>query len=324
MDRHSNPSRRAVAAAALCLTLVAGALAAASQTPSPAAAPVAGRENRVIYRVRPSEADPTVQRFDEAHYIAFDRPAPDTELVVMMTGTGGRPEYMAPIINFAADQGYRAVGVSFPTRPAVVQVCATRPDPDCSGDFRRKRLYGEGDFALIDDVLNETIVHRLTLLLRHLDRTHPDEGWGAYLRGDKPDWSRIIVSGQSQGAGMAAYIAKRELVARAVLFSSPWDYSPGPTPAAWLDDPGVTPPDRWYGVYHRDETAADLLARSYAILGIPADHIKVVDLDSGRLEATPQRPNPYHVIGIRDPRMVEDWRRLFGRGRPSGSAAARP
>lgn len=314
--------RRSLVRSALTLAVsvaLGAAVTVAAQTPSPSAGAVAApnRDQRVVYEVRPSEADPTVTRFDGAHYIAFDRPAPDTELVVMMTGTGGQAEYMAPQINFLADQGYRGVSISFPTQQAVVQICAPRPEPDCSGDFRRKRIYGEGDFALIDDALNETIVYRLTMLLRHLDRTHPDEGWARYLNGDKPNWSRIIVTGQSQGAGMAAYIAKRELVARAVLFSSPWDYSPGPTLAAWLDDPSVTPPDRWYGFYHQNETAADLLAQSYSILGIPADHIKVVDLDSGLIEVTPQRPNPYHVIGIRDPRMIEDWRRFFGRGRPS-------
>ncbi|HZV85634.1 MAG TPA: hypothetical protein VFF48_11670 [Brevundimonas sp.] len=324
----SQQARRALRAwmLAALVALPAVATPSAAQTPAAAAPPAesVARDSRVIYRIRPSEIDASTRRVDDAHYVAFDRPAPDTPLVVFMSGTGGRPENMAPIINFVADQGFRALGVSYPTAQAVVQMCANAPDPDCSGDFRRKRIYGEGDFGLIDDTPDEAIVHRLTLLLRHLDRLHPDEGWAAYLNGDAPNWSRIIVTGQSQGAGMAAYIAKRESVARAVLFSSPWDFSPGPTLAPWLQQPSATPPERWFGVYHKDEAAADLLARSYDQLGIPADQIRVLDLDSGLIEVNQARPNPYHTIGIRDPRMHDDWRRLFGSPRAGGSVASPP
>jgi len=39
-----------------------------------------------------------------------------------------------------------------------------------------------------------------------------------------PKWGRIVLAGQSQGAGMAAFIAKRQAAARVILFSSPWDF----------------------------------------------------------------------------------------------------
>ena len=52
----------------------------------------------------------------------------------------------------------------------------------------------------------ESIVARLVAALRALDRQAPREGWGAYLDGDQPRWDRILVSGLSQGAGMAAFI----------------------------------------------------------------------------------------------------------------------
>src|SRR5690349_13189572 len=108
------------------IALCGGLTAWAGQTPAapPRPADSAARESRVIYRVRPSEVDATPRRADEAHYVAFDRPSPDTPLVVFMAGTGGRPENMAPIINFVADQGFRALGVSYPTAEAVVQICA--------------------------------------------------------------------------------------------------------------------------------------------------------------------------------------------------------
>ncbi len=88
---------------------------------------------------------------------------------------------------------------------------------------------------------------RLVKLLQYLDVQHPDEHWGDYLIGGEPNWSRIVISGHSQGAGMAAYIAKRKAVARVVLFSSPWDYvKSSRQPAPWLSETSATPPERWF------------------------------------------------------------------------------
>lgn len=70
--------------------------------------------------------------------------------------------------------------------------------------------------------LAESAVSRLTAVIRYLDRRHPKLGWAGHLTpGDRPLWPRIVVSGLSQGAGMAAFIAKRFPVNRVVLFSSP-------------------------------------------------------------------------------------------------------
>ncbi len=44
------------------------------------------------------------------------------------------------------------------------------------------------------------------------------------LENGAPKWGRIVLAGQSQGAGMAAFIAKRQAAARVILFSSPWDF----------------------------------------------------------------------------------------------------
>jgi len=74
---------------------------------------------------------------------------------------------------------------------------------------RRKRIYGDNVTSMIDDRAEESIVARLTKLLAALDKVHPAQGWGRYLKDGKPDWSQIAVSGLSQGAGMAAYIAQR-------------------------------------------------------------------------------------------------------------------
>jgi hypothetical protein len=106
---------------------------------------------------------------------------------------------------------------------------------------------------------------------------------------------------------MAAMIAKQHLVARVILFSSPWDYvqTGGRRDLApWLAWPSKTPPDRWFAGYHARENMADLLARSYPELKIPADHIRVftADLPPGAGGGD----NPFHGQGIRNPVYAKD------------------
>ena len=156
------------------------------------------------------------------------------------------------------------------------------------------RIYGNralGD-AAVDNTPAESIVNRLVKLLQYVDGNHPDGGWGSYLENGAPNWQRIAVCGQSQGAGMAAFIAKEHEVARVILFSSPWDFVEAGGRrelAPWLALPSKTPPDRWFGGYHARENMADLLARSYAELKIPRDHIRIFNEDlPARLQSAPR------------------------------------
>jgi hypothetical protein len=262
--------------------------------------------------VRPSETDPAIRRFDEPSYIlASARTGPDAQLMLFMTGTGGEPPGPRTFLAAAANAGYRVISLAYNDRPAVVAYCPRNPDPSCSENFRRMRLYGDrtlGDGA-IDSTPPESIVNRLVKLLQYLDRRHPDGGWAGYLDNGAPNWRRIVVCGQSQGAGMAAFIAKEHEVARVILFSSPWDFinTGGERKlASWLAAPSKTPPDRWFGGYHARETMADLMAQSYPALKIPPAHIRIfnADLPQG---SQPRGNNSFHGQGIHNPAYSQDW-----------------
>jgi predicted esterase len=275
----------------------------------------------VTYRITPSSIDSSVRRFDEPHLVMFD-PAGSgaAPLLLFLPGTGGRPLNTSLFAGVAARQGYRVIGLEYVDTPAVAQICPRAPDPNCSEKVRRKRIYGDDVTALVDDRPNESIVARLTALLVALDHEHPDQGWGRYLEDGHPAWSRIAVSGLSQGAGMAAYIAQRTQVARVILFSSPWDsYGPRRTLAPWVTrGTGATPSDRWYAAYHRKEATADVIERAYAALHIPRDHIHAFSLEP----AATVSANPYHpsVVGNGatpkspdgTPAYADEWRAMLG------------
>lgn len=260
--------------------------------------------------VRPSATDPRIRRFDSASYALFNSNAkPNGQLLLFMPGTGAEPPGPKAFLAAGADAGYRVISLEYNDDISVAVYCPKRPNPACSGAFRRMRIYGSvtlGD-AAIDNTPAESIVNRLVKLLQYLDRSHPESGWGSYIENGAPNWRRIVVSGQSQGAGMAAFIAKEHEVARVILFSSPWDYverNGRRDLAPWLAFPSKTPPDRWFGGYHARENMADLLARSYAELKIPRDHTRIFnqDLPAGN---RPKGGNPFHGQGLFNPAYAE-------------------
>ncbi|WP_419809829.1 BPSS1187 family protein [Sphingomonas sp.] len=269
---------------------------------------------RLVERaVVPSAADPAVRQFDAPSIAVATAGLPAAApLVVFLPGTGGRPENTRGLLRVIAGQGYRALGLEYDDDPAVVQVCPRDPDPACSAKFRATRIDGSGAGGPVSNPPAEAIVPRLVAALRALDRAAPGEGWGGYLDGDQPRWDRIVVSGLSQGAGMAAFIAKQHPVRRVVLFSSPWDFTlPGRRLAPWIGGPSATPPDRWWAEYSRREDTADLLALSYRALNIPADHVLVFgrELPAGMAE---RGWNPYHGVTVRDAGYAAQWRQLYG------------
>jgi predicted esterase len=302
-----------VVAVALCLV----ALPAGSQ---PLMQQTAGCEQAagvVVECVRPSATDPRIQRFDSASYALFNTHAkPNGQLLLFLNGTGGEPPGPKAFLGVAADAGYRVISLAYNDDISVAVYCPKRPNPTCSATFRAMRLYGNqrlGD-ANVDNTPAESIVNRLVKLLQYLDRNHPDGGWGSYIRNGAPDWQRIVVCGQSQGAGMAAFIAKQHAVARVILFSSPWDYieqNGRRELAPWIALPSQTPPERWFGGYHARENMADLLARSYAELKIPPDHIRIFNEDlPANLQSVPRSENPFHGQGLFN-RVYAEQRAFF-------------
>jgi len=270
----------------------------------------------VVQEVKPSDTDSAITRFNEPNYVVFDgESTADADLVIFLPGTAGKPSNVARLLGVVATQGYRVVGLEYNDVPAVIQVCPQNSLASCSATFRQRRVFGGDVKSVVENTQAESIVNRLAKLLAYLQGHDPPRHWGDYLTGDEPNWSRIVVSGLSQGAGMAAYIAKQKAVARVVLFSSPWDFQRSSKQLApWLIEPSATPRERWFAEYHRRENTASLIARAYQALQIPTSNIKVFDLDlPGNMRFT--KDNPYHGSTVSVPAYAPEWVFLFGRSR---------
>ena len=273
-----------------------------------------GNSDLQVYSVIPSQADSRVRNYDQPSYAILNPAAPkSTPLVVYMPGTAGTPSPTSVIGNFVAGLGYRALVLTYNDKPSISQVCPQDPDPNCSQRFREMRTTGEGGFVREQNSKAEAIVPRLRAALTWLARQYPDAGWDQYLVDGEPNWPRLVLSGLSQGAGMAAYLAHRHPVDRVVLFSSPWDTTgQDQHPAPWLFEPSQTPRDRWFAAYHERENTARLIANAYQALNIPRDHILIFQHDLPMQARRVNASNPFHAITTHDPRYAPQWRAMFG------------
>ena len=213
--------------------------------------------------ILPSRTDPAIQNFDFAHYLhvdrdivlrgAKDKPAARGELLVWLTGTGGRGRGAGEFCRLAASQGYHVLKVMYPTDlPATV--CKRDPDPAAFERFRTCLISG-GTCAQITVDRVDSIEHRLIKLLQLLAKTRAREQWGQFLQPDAGlRWDKIVPAGQSQGGGHAFLIGMKHRVARVIGTGAPKDWSPQLSgPAPWLLGPSATPKDRFFSFNHAQD-----------------------------------------------------------------------
>jgi hypothetical protein len=262
--------------------------------------------------IAPSATDPRISAGTPDHAVMYDRRAKAGNLLLFMTGTGGVPPGPVRFLNRAIQRGYRVISLSYIDSPAVGQTCigaTVQADPDCAQQFRQKRIYGDDTTQLINDSPADAIVNRFVKLLQYLAINDPQGSWGQYLDGNSPNWSRIAVAGQSQGGGMAEFIAQRQPVARVIAFSGGWDTAGHREVAAWYLGKSKTPPGLWYATYNVAEPEAAFLARTYVALRVPAAQVFPL--------ALPVREGQQaHTEGVADPAYQDVWDKLLGSGTP--------
>lgn len=202
-------------------------------------------------QVTPSLTNPEIKDIGNAkHHVAFDPAATLlNRLVVFLPGTGNEPQSSREFLQTAAALGHHSIGLMYDNRGMVDVQCDGDPDLDCSRKVRMEIIEGI-DLTQLENIDRaNSIVGRLTSLLKFLNQNSPTQGWGDYLdESNEVRWDMITISGHSQGSGTAAMIAKTRLVKRCIMFSGgDWQ---GDQPSQWILDEGVTPPIRWFDFTH--------------------------------------------------------------------------
>lgn len=272
--------------------------------------------------VKPSKTNAAIHAWDTTHVIYHDPSVRSNKILLWLAGTNGTPlNVPAELFSTALAQGYRVIALSYMTVPAVAQVCMGRvldTDIACAETFRRRRVFGDVAFPAIKDEPQDAIIPRFLALLKWLNANDAAGNWSRYLTpdGTTPNWEQIAVFGQSQGGGMAEFIAQRESIARMISFSGGWDYANSLERriAGWYSGKSATPMQKWFATYNVNEAAAKQLSEICAALRIPADQIFALDKPLLNPQASTTSSNPYHGDGIRNPVYRPIWIQMLGSG----------
>ncbi|MFW5725829.1 MAG: BPSS1187 family protein, partial [Bacteroidota bacterium] len=210
------------------------------------------------YKIAPSATNPAIDGRDTLHFASIDRTAtPLGKLFVFFPGTGASPGEYTLIVQTAARLGYHAIGLSYENEIPPEFLCITSADTTCHERSRREIWFGENVHEAINVDVDNSIYNRLVQLLKYLQTQHADDNWTQYLNAsDSIIWSKVAFSGHSQGGGHAGIISKLEQVDRVIIFASRDYMAIYGEHAKWMQRPGKTPPDSYFGFTHRLDTNA--------------------------------------------------------------------
>jgi len=190
----------------------------------------------VARRVMPAVTDNAIQTYaDKPHMAFFDITATrQNKLVVYLPDFGRLPLETADFGTYAASQGYHVVSLRYANDISFVQAASGSADTDAFEKARIEMLTGENVSPLLSVTITESIDNRLVKLIRYLEGKYPGEGWGQYLNGNAPDFSKLILCGSGQGATNAAMFAKQHRVDKVVFFSITEDKMQDNSIAPWM------------------------------------------------------------------------------------------
>jgi hypothetical protein len=198
--------------------------------------------------IAPHDIDTAYSLNQDSNYAVYDNNvATNGKLLFFIGGTGSHTIDFTEFVNLAATLGYHCVVVAYRDTPEVASVCKNSTDSFCYNLYRQQVCYGTPVSTANVDTFNSLVV-RMQNLVTYLDTTYPAAGWGQFIAGGQPVWSKIAIAGHSQGSGHAMYIAKTNHCERALLFSGSDDISLYyQAPALWEAWPSATPDSSLYG-----------------------------------------------------------------------------
>lgn len=238
-----------------------------------------------FFLARANQTDPAITTFTNIQIGALQTNiAHRGKLLVFFPGTAGVPAAYQDILISAARVGLHGIGLMYPNATSVNQACAFSSNSACHEEIRLEIIDGTNRTDLVDVDRVNSIENRLIKFLAFLDVQWPEANWAQFLDSQtNVVWSNVIVSGHSQGGGMAGILAKQHEVYRCVMFNSfDWWYYTN-HPADWIYAPGATPPERLFGFGHNLDPLAtsNMLVEAWEAFGMgTSNSVMGVDVDA--------------------------------------------
>lgn len=174
-------------------------------------------------KIKPSQTDSRIKKWNEEHYILFK---PDTniqKLVVFFDGSKGIPGSYKRLLNTVCEEGNAVINLRYPNSWLTFDVCQGKKDVYSFDNYRYEALDGKNRSQYIDIDTIECVKNRLEKTIIYLADKDTNKLWKNFVNGKKILWEKIILSGFSQGAGTALSLAKLVPVKKVILFAGPVD-----------------------------------------------------------------------------------------------------
>ena len=179
--------------------------------------------------------DPAITALGSKRHLVMVPDDGGSVLWLHLGGSGGKPLNTTKLGSAAISSGYRYISLAYTNEPSISARCSCEEGPrplDCEELARTEVLTGQDVSPWLEMESDEAIEYRLKALLSYLVQENPKGAWGDFLTAEgEIKWSRIAVSGFSQGGGMAGMIARNYAVNRALYFSK----GAGSAPLAMVD-----------------------------------------------------------------------------------------
>lgn len=172
------------------------------------------------YLIAPSSTDPAITTYNSSHFASVQEGAVlKNTLFVFLPGTNRTPSVCKAITRKAAALGYHTIGLTYSNATAGNPLCSPTGDTTCHRRLRLEVIDGIDRHPSINITPTNSIINRLYKLLVYLNKNLPGQNWGQYILNGQPDWSKIVISGHSQGAALAGVIGKFYPIKRVIMFS---------------------------------------------------------------------------------------------------------
>lgn len=206
--------------------------------------------------ITPNQTDNNYATTDANNYVIRNTKTHLNKLFLFIGGSSSIPKDYNYICDHGATIGLDVISLSYPNSVSTLSILSSN-DPNVFKNFRDEICFGNQVSSVVDVNVLNCITTRATKLLIFLKNTYPTENWGQYLSSTNTIlWSKVILSGHSQGAGHACYLGKYYLADRVVMFSGPNDYSTYfNSPANWLSQIGQTPLSKHFSLLHIQDEA---------------------------------------------------------------------
>jgi len=275
-------------------------------------------DSLIINQIRAKDTDTNINWELNKHFSFYNSVCTQRGvLVVHLVGSYDNPSNNLVFPSHAANNGFHVVSLKYPNSTAAQSSCGSNVDLDCYNNFRKEIIQG-GDYHpdLTVDIAN-SVYNRLIKLLQYLDINNPNQNWNQYYTTNSINWSKIIISGHSQGGGHAAYIAKDQSVKRVLMFASPNDYSSNyNAPASWTTQPHQTADSLYYGFNNLYDDVVDFSDQFeiWNALNMPSQGDSLcVDIYNSYFTSkqlytitTGPNANQNHSLMIRDDQLIVD------------------